>query len=239
MAGVASGQNRLRGDPTPLLELHARVQHVLLLGSVLVLASTGLPQKFDSLSASRWLMDSAGGIETLRLIHHVAGGVLIFACFYHVALVASAVLVQGVMTPLRMIPSARDCGDAVRTVRYFLGLSRKRAGLEEPTYFQKFDYWTLAWLLTVMGTSGLMRLFPVRMSSLLPADVVAAALRTHGDIAVLILAWVLIVHLAYSGLTPPLFVMRSATDEQTARAPAEREVYEPAGTAPTSQELER
>ncbi len=211
MVAIPSRETRPAHRAGLPLDLHARAQHVLLLLSVLLLAGTGLPQKFDSLGPSRWIMDNAGGIETLRDVHHVAGGVLIFAGLYHVALVLNAIRSRAAITPLKMIPGPRDYLDAWRMVCYFLGLRRRPvAGEGPPSYFQKYDYWVLVWGLTVMGVSGLIRLFPVRMADLLSADAVAAALQIHSDIAVLMVVWVLIVHVPYAALAPPRFARPAA-----------------------------
>ena len=209
MIGAASRDTTTREARGLLLELHGQAQHALLLGSLLVLALTGLPQKFDSLALSRWFMDSAGGIETLRLIHHIAGGVLIFAGLYHFALVLVAILVLKVLAPLQMIPDARDFREALQTIRYFLGLRQESVPFDRPSYFQKLDYWVIAWGMALMGASGMALLFPVRAARLISGDVVLATLRVHSDSAILIVAWVLIVHLIYAGLSPALFHDRS------------------------------
>lgn len=209
MVGAVSSETK-RGEALDLLlELHGQAQYALFAGSLLVLTVTGLPQKFNSLGLSQWLMDSAGGIETLRLIHHIAGGVLIFSGLYHLALVLVAVLVFKVMTPLQMIPDGKDFRDAVQMIRYFLGLRQKRVAFDRPPYFQKLDHWVIVWSLALMGAAGLIALFPVRAASLLSGDVVLAALQVHSDSALLVVAWVLLVHLIYAALTPWLFPHRA------------------------------
>jgi hypothetical protein len=206
MIRTASSVTRKREARGLLLELHAQAQYGLLVGSLLVLAATGLPQKFDSLGLSTWLMDSVGGIENLRLIHHIAGGVLIFTAVYHVALVIAAVLALKLMTPLQMIPDAKDLRDALQTVRYFLGSRRESVTFGgRPSYFQKLDYWLLVWSIGMMGTFGLISLFPVRAARLLSGEVVLTILRVHSDAAILIVAWALIVHVIYASLAPWLF----------------------------------
>ena len=114
------------------LESHLRAQYGLVVACVAVLALTGLPQKFESLSLSRQVMDLAGGIETLRLVHRVAGGALVLTGVYHVVLVLAAVLVLGETAPLRMIPSAGDFRDAVRATAYFLRLRREPPNAPRP-----------------------------------------------------------------------------------------------------------
>ena len=148
------------------LESHLRAQYGLVVACVAVLAITGLTQKFESLSLSRQMMDLAGGIETLRLVHRVAGGALVLTGVYHVVLMLAAVLVLGETAPLRMVPSAGDFRDAVRTTAYFLRLRREPPNGGRP-YFQKVDYWFMAWSLGVMAVTGLVNLMPLRAARLL------------------------------------------------------------------------
>lgn len=193
----------VRGSRRSPMEMHGRLQHVLVLGSVSLLALTGLPQKLNSFGPGEWLMDSAGGIETLRAVHHGAGAVLIVAALYHASLVLIAVLAKRDAAPLSMIPDAGDYGDAIKTMLYFAGLRRERPVLREPTYFQKLDYWVLVWAMAAMGLTGIARLFPATAARLLSGDGVAAALEAHSDLAVLVAIWVAVVHVAYCTLMPP------------------------------------
>lgn len=210
MGNALSNETKRREARALLLELHSQAQYTLFVGSLLALAVTGLPQKFNSLGLSQWIMDSVGGIETLRLIHHIAGGVLIFAGFYHVAMVLVAVLIFRMMTPLQMFPDGKDLRDALQMARYFLGLRQKRTAFSRPSYFQKLDYWVIVWSLVVMGSSGLIALFPVRAVRLVSGEAVLAVLRVHSDSAMLVVAWVLLIHLIYAGLAPALFPHRAA-----------------------------
>jgi cytochrome b subunit of formate dehydrogenase len=200
MAGQASVAADLRSRPT--LGVPVRLQHVLIIGAALVLALTGLPQRLDFLPPSRWVMDAAGGIESLRTIHRGAGAVLIGAGLYHAVFVFFSVLANRRVAPLTMIPDARDYRDAILSVLYFTGMRRQRPALREPTYFQKLDYWVLAWGITAMGVTGIIRLFPARITALLGGDVVAAALEFHSDVALLAVVWLVVIHLAYPALTP-------------------------------------
>jgi len=183
----------------PTFHVPLRAQYALLIGSALVLAVTGLPQRLDSLALSQWLMETAGGIETLRTVHHAAGAVLIATGIYHVLWVF---FVAGIRraAPLAMIPDARDYRDAFTLLLYFAGRRQQRPALRDPTYFKKADYWVLAWGFTAMGLSGFIRLFPARVTGILSGDVVAATLEFHSDVALLAVVWLVVVHLAYGTL---------------------------------------
>jgi cytochrome b subunit of formate dehydrogenase len=213
------------------LESHLRAQYGLAVACVAVLALTGLPQKFESLSLSRQMMDLAGGIETLRLVHRVAGGALVLTGVYHVILVLTAVLVLGETAPLRMIPSAGDFGDAVRATAYFLRLRREPPNARGRQYFRKVDYWFMAWSLGVMAVTGLVNLMPLRAARILSADTVLASLRTHSDAAPLVVVWVVIVHLLYTGLTPRLFRGQSLNSDATRPLAMPQEAAAPAAGA--------
>ncbi|HLA18389.1 MAG TPA: hypothetical protein VJ253_03625 [Dehalococcoidia bacterium] len=197
------------------LESHLRAQYALVVVCIAVLALTGLPQKFESLSLSRQVMDLAGGIETLQLVHRVAGGALVLTGVYHVALMLAAVLIFGETAPLRMIPSARDFGDTVRATSYFLRLRTEPPSARGRQYFQKIDYWFMAWSLGVMAATGLVNLMPLRVARLLSAEAVLSSLRTHSDAAPLVVVWVVVVHLLYTGRTPRLFQGRAFAAEVT------------------------
>jgi cytochrome b subunit of formate dehydrogenase len=177
------------------------VQHAVLVATIVVLAATGLPQRLDSLPTSEWLIGTAGGIENVRGVHHAAGAVLLGVGAYHVAFLFVGVLKGRMMMPLRMIPDARDYLDAVAMVFYLAGLRQERPALRAPTYFQKLDYWVVAWGVAVMVITGVIRLFPARMTSILPGDVVAAALELHSDLALLVVVWVVVIHVAHAALS--------------------------------------
>jgi cytochrome b subunit of formate dehydrogenase len=210
-----SGEGGRRERRLLRLESHLRAQYALVVACVAVLALTGLPQKFESLSLSRQVMDLAGGIETLRLVHRVAGGTLVLTGVYHVVLMLAAVLMFGETAPLRMIPSARDFGDTVRATSYFLRLRTEPPTARGRQYFQKVDYWFMAWSLAVMAVTGLVNLMPLRAARTLSAEPVLASLRTHSDAAPLVVVWVVVVHLLYAGLTPRLFQGRASAAEAT------------------------
>lgn len=201
MAGQASVAGELR-ERRLALGVPLRVQHALVVGSALVLAVTGLPQRLDFLGPSQWLMDAAGGIETLRTVHRAAGAILVASALYHALFVFFGVLADRRVGPLRMVPDARDYRDALASVLYFVGLRPQRPILREPSYFKKVDYWVLAWGITAMGLTGIMRLFPAQATDLLSGDIVAAALEFHSDVAVLAVVWLVVIHLAYGALSP-------------------------------------
>ncbi len=187
------------------LESHLRVQYGMAIACIAVLAVTGLAQKFDSWWIARQALDAGGGIENIQLVHRVAGGALILAGVYHLALVMMAALALGESGPLRMVPTPDDVVAAGRAWLSFFGRGHRPAPPLGAHYLQKLDYWFWGWSMGLMTLTGLINLVPFRAERLLSADLVLAALRTHSDASIIVATWVLVVHVAYSGLAPSLF----------------------------------
>ena len=205
-------------------DVHQRIQHVLLISSFLALVVTGFPQKFPSIEVCQWLMDVMGGIQTVRLVHRIAGGIMIFDGIYHLAYVSFTVLVLQRTGPLHMIPNIKDVKDAVRTVQYFLGMSLRPPKYGRFSYLEKFDYWAVFWGMAVMGGSGLILLFPVLATRFLPGQIIIASFRAHSDEALLAVTWITVVHIFYAHLAPRVFPFN--TSIFSGRVPASRYRHE-------------
>src|SRR5512141_2503562 len=60
-----------------------RIEHFILMLSFIVLAVTGLAEKFYTGSWASWLIMNFGGIAMTRLIHRVFGVIFVITIFYH------------------------------------------------------------------------------------------------------------------------------------------------------------
>jgi formate dehydrogenase gamma subunit len=171
-----------------------RVQHVVMLVSFLVLAVTGLPQKYIYLNNHYLddLIDLMGGLEAVRVVHRWAATALMLVTVYHVLSVAERVLVQRVT--LSMLPRYQDALDAWRSVRYNLGLARERPRMGRFTWEEKVEYWSLIWGTIVMIVTGFMLWNPVATARLLPGEFIPAAQVVHGGEALLAILAVLVWH---------------------------------------------
>jgi formate dehydrogenase gamma subunit len=174
--------------------LSDRVQHATMALSFIVLAVTGLPQKYIYLNAPYLddLIDLLGGLETVRVIHRWAATVLMLVTIYHLLAVAHRVLVRRLA--LSMLPRYQDVVDALRSVRYNLGLSKERAPADRYTWEEKVEYWSLIWGTIVMIGTGFMLWNPVATARFLPGEVIPAAQVVHGGEALLAILAVLVWH---------------------------------------------
>ncbi len=97
-----------------------RIEHLVLLLSFTTLGVTGIPQKYVLWPASQWIIQVLGGIETTRIIHHVAAAIFLVEAVYHLVAVFYKIYVQ--RKQASMLPGIKDGKDAFQWFGYNLGL---------------------------------------------------------------------------------------------------------------------
>jgi len=134
------------------LTLSERVQHLLLLGSFIVLVITGFALKFPESFWAAPLVQWEKDFPLRGLIHRIAAVVLMGAAVYHaiylVALRSGRHWLRG------MLPKVRDVRDAIEAVGYNLGYRRRMPSYPTFNYAEKAEYWALVWGTVVMAVTG-------------------------------------------------------------------------------------
>jgi len=182
-----------KGSAAPEMQrfgLYFRLQHILMVVSVTILVITAIPlwcsrYPFSELAAG--IIDFCGGLESVRVVHHWAGFMLIFAFAFHVLYVL--VHPGGRRDFLLMLPRRKDFNDLDQNVRYFLGKSDNRPRFGRFSYFEKFDYWAVFWGCIIMIGTGFIMLYPQAVAAFLPQTwtntVFAVAREAHYHEAIL------------------------------------------------------
>src|SRR4030095_9196770 len=119
--------------------LSRRIEHIGLMLSFVILASTGLPQKYPSSKISVFILQALGGIENLRSIHHFMSILVMFAIIYHLLVIGYMVFV--VRTPGSMMLSLQDMKDGMQALFYNLGFAKRYPKMGRYTFEEKFEYW--------------------------------------------------------------------------------------------------
>jgi cytochrome b subunit of formate dehydrogenase len=209
-AGIAGRREAAADEQVVRFDAHQRIQHFLMMSSFIILALTGLPQKFPELGVSQWWVSSLGGLETMRWIHRGAGLTMLADCLYHVTYLCYRIGVQGRLEPLGMIPTPKDMRDAAQSILYYLGVAPEKPTFGRYSYLEKFDYWAVFWGIAMIGTSGLLLMFAVDAARILPGQALSVALTVHSDEALLAIGWIAVVHLFNVHLAPWAFPMNPA-----------------------------
>jgi len=168
-----------------------------------VLAITGLSQKFYSLEVSSWFIMHLGGIDSVRLIHRYTG--MIFAGFVltHIIVAIIGITVKG-WTPSMLI-SKKDFKDITHNIKYYLGMEEHPASCGRYDYRQKFEYWGVLIGAIIIIFSGLALWFPVFMTRYLPGEFIPAAKVLHTNQAIVIFIMIALWHIYNSIFSPEVF----------------------------------
>ncbi len=199
-----------------------RTEHWVNAGAIAVLVLTGLAQKFYTLEASQWFVLHVGGIDTVRLIHHTAGVVVILLTLQHI-LVAFFLVVLRKGQP-GMLISRKDMTDTLDNLRYYFGVRQSPAVCDRYDYKQKFEYWAILTGQILMTVSGLILWFPTWAARFLPGEFIPAAKALHTNEALLIFLLIAVWHIYNAIFSPDVFPLD--TSIFTGRISRERMVHE-------------
>jgi cytochrome b subunit of formate dehydrogenase len=172
--------------------LAQRIEHALLILSFTTLVVTGIPQKYAGTAIGEGVIALLGGIETTRVIHHVAAIVFALETLYHVVVVLYKITVRRLA--LTMLPGPKDVVDAFDSIRFNLGLKKTPPRMPRYNFAEKVEYWAMIWGAVIMGITGFMLWNPVFTARLLPGQVIPAAKAAHGAEAVLAALAIVIWH---------------------------------------------
>ena len=202
-----------------------RVQHAVMALAFLILALTGLPQRYANagIRVADQTIHMLGGIEAIRVVHRAAATVLMAVTIYHILDVAYRVLVR--RTRLTMLPRYQDLLDAVQSLRHNLfGAGRPR--MDRFTWEEKVEYWSLVWGTVVMILTGFMLWNPIATARFLPGEAIPASQVVHGAEAVLAILAVIVWHMYAVHLrhfNRSMFTGRMSQDEMREEHPLELE----------------
>jgi formate dehydrogenase gamma subunit len=170
-----------------------RIEHWVNAISFIVLAVTGIPQKYATTAWAQAMIRAMGGIEFIRIIHRVSAVILAFAAIWHVGYAIWHWYVK--RGPLSMLPSKDDATNAWKTVRYNIGVSNDHPKQGFYTFEEKIEYWALVWGTLVMVVTGFFLWNPITAARFLPGQFIPAAKAAHSGEALLAVLSILVWHL--------------------------------------------
>lgn len=160
-----------------------RIEHFVLILSFTTLGVTGLVQKYALNAVSQSIIAFLGGIETTRILHHIAAAVFLLEAVYHLVAVGYKIYIQNKKPT--MLPGIKDGTDAVQWLGYNLGFLNKLPKMPRYNFMEKMEYWAMLWGLLIMALTGLMLWNPIFVTRYLPGEFIPAAKAAHGGEAIL------------------------------------------------------
>lgn len=172
-----------RSKTYPRFDLAQRIEHAVFLVAFVILAVTGLAQKFATSLWGEAIIGLLGGIELARVIHRTAAIIMMTGAIYHIIAVLYRVIVQRV--PLSMIPVPEDFLHVLQDIQFYLGRREKRARYGRYSYVEKAEYFAIVWGTVLMAVTGFMMWNPIATARFLPGEAIPAAKAAHGGEALL------------------------------------------------------
>jgi formate dehydrogenase gamma subunit len=168
------------------------------------LALTGLPQRYSDADWARGLIFLMGGLDTVRLVHHLSGIMLLFQGLYHIIEAVWEFLASRPRSAA-MLPRFQDVRDAVGQVAHLVGMRGEKPRFGRYDFRHKLEYWSVVWGTLVMAVTGLILLFPVVATSYLPGVIVTASKVAHSYEALLAVLAVALWHFYHAHLVGDSF----------------------------------
>ena len=169
-----------------------RIEHVVFLLSFSLLGLTGLVQKYAQSPISQFMIETMGGIEVTRQIHHISAVVLMVVSIFHIINMLYRVYVLRVRWT--MMPVIEDIKHLFDDIRFYLGLRKHKAYYGRYNYAEKAEYLAVVWGTIIMAITGFMMWNPIVTTKVLSGQVVPAAKAAHGAEAVLAVLAIIIWH---------------------------------------------
>ncbi len=177
-----------------------RLQHIVLMVTMVVLMLTGLPLLVPEI---RPVVSGAFGIRTF--VHRFAGTVMILLSLYHLVYVLFTE--QGRRDFGHILPRVGDFRDLLHHIRYQLGRVDSPPPYDKFDPFEKFEYFAVVWGSIVMIATGLMMWFFEITLQLFPKWVYDIALLIHSNEAILAFLAIIFWHLYNVHLKPGVYPM--------------------------------
>lgn len=173
--------------------LSERIEHWIFITSFILLGITGLVQRYSETQISKAVVSALGGVENIRLIHHVAAITTMLVVIYHIGALGYRVYVQ--RARLTMLPLVSDVISAFHAALYYLGIRKDPPQQGRYTFEEKLEYWAVVWGTAIMAVTGFMMWNPIATTRFLPGQFIPAAKVAHGLEAVLAVLSILIWHM--------------------------------------------
>lgn len=204
---------------------HQRIQHWWLAISFITLVVTGMPIKFADQPWAEIVVGMLGGLTVVRMLHRVAGVVIIAVFFYHLFYLLGKLVQtrrrlrrEGVREPLwktiwnsPMVVRPKDVRQFFQLFAHLFFLRKHRPHADKYNVLEKFEYWAVFWGMPVMGLTGAALWGAQWTSEQLGGRALNFAFIIHSDEAYLAFTYIAAIHLFAVIFAPTVFPLSPGT----------------------------
>ena len=205
--------------------LSQRLFHFLLMLSFLTQAATGFSRLFIETNWGQSLASFFGGYQSALIVHERVGIFMLALFGAHLLYITRKIpwrrLSVYLKGPDSLLPQWVDLRLAFQHVCWFFG-RREAPRFDRWGYWEKFDYWAVFWGMAILGGTGLMLIFSLALTHLVPGWFLNVAFWIHRIEALLAIAHVFIIHFFIAHLRRHSFPMDRAMFEGSVSLDAAR-----------------
>jgi len=189
-----------------------RTMHILMMLSFFTLALTGMALKFSYMSWAQVTSRVLGGFDSMGFLHRIAAVVLIGVFIAHLRdafrqkKASGQTWLQIITGPDSIIFNGRDLKEFIQSVKWFFGRG-SRPNYGRYTYWEKFDYFAVAWGVAIIGSTGLVLWLPEWFTYIAPGWAINVATIIHSDEALLAVGFIFTIHFFNTHFRPDKFPM--------------------------------
>jgi len=187
-----------------------RLFHIFLMLTFLIQTATGFSRLFITTGWGKKLSYVFGGYETALAIHTWVGALMIVGFVVHTIYLLTRIkwqnLGESILGPDSLVPNLHDVKHIWQRILWIFGLGAPPR-LNRWAYWEKFDYWAVYWGLPLLAITGLMAMYPMVTSRILPGWSLNIAALLHRAEAILAISYIFIVHFFIGHLRPTSFPM--------------------------------
>lgn len=187
-----------------------RLFHIFLMITFLIQTATGFSRMFITTGWGKKFSHVFGGYETALAIHTWVGILMMVGFAVHTIYLLTRIewqnLGKSIFGPDSLFPNLYDVKHLWQRTLWIFGLGAPPR-LNRWAYWEKFDYWAVYWGLPLLAITGLMAMYPMVTSSILPGWSLNIAAFLHRAEAILAISYIFIVHFFIGHLRPTSFPM--------------------------------
>jgi cytochrome b subunit of formate dehydrogenase len=186
-------------------DLNERVQHIVLLSTLIILSLTGLALKFYDSWFGTAMINLEGGIQARGIIHRISAVFLIILVIYHAYYVLATE--KGHREFMQLKPSRKDVKDFFQVMKFNLKLSDHYPAFDRFTYIEKFQYAMVIGGSMSMIVTGFVLWFENQSMAILPKWIIDVTKVIHGYEGTLLFILLFLWHIYNVHLNPSVFPM--------------------------------
>jgi cytochrome b subunit of formate dehydrogenase len=187
-----------------------RLFHVFIMVTFLLQAVTGLGRLLYTTSWGKFVVNLFGGYGGATTVHQTVGILMIIGFVIHIIYVLAKVewrsWRQSLFDADSLAPRPADVVHFGQKVRWFFGMGPPPA-FDRWTYWEKFDYWAVFWGLPLLGITGVMLMYPLATSRIMPGWVLNVLVLFHRAEALLAMLYIFIIHFTIGHFRRGMFPM--------------------------------